>query len=102
MQYRQPIGNIELILIIQVIFSVHEIFPLRLRLFSWSGVMCKFGMGMLQVQLLPPVVFTAALDLRDDRVKSNGLVTGGVAEAERGAELEAALAVVGGVVLRGI
>ena len=102
MYYHQPIGNIELVLIIQVILSVHEILPLGLRLFSRSGVMRKLRMGMLEVLLLPLAVFTAALDVGDDWVKRNGLVAGGVAEAEGRAELEAAMAVVGGLFLRGI
>ena len=102
MYYHQPIGNIELVLIIQVILSVHEILPLGLRLFSRSGVMRKLRMGMLKVLLLPLAVFTAALDVGHEWVKRNGFVAGGVAEAEGRTELEAAMTVMGGMFPRGV
>lgn len=102
MQYHQPIGNIELFLIIQVILSVHKILPLGLRLFSRCGVMRKLRMGILEVLFLPLAVFTTALDVRHEWVKSHRLVAGGFAEVVGSSELEAAMAVVAGVFIRGI
>ena len=64
--------------------------------------MCKLRMGMLDILLLPLAVFTAALDFRHEWVKRNALVAGVIAEAEGRAELEAAVAVVGGVFPRAI
>lgn len=89
-----PISDIELVLIIQVVFGIDEIFPLRLGLVGRSRVVIieQVRMSMLHVLLLPLAVLTATLDGGDKWVEGDRVVAG-VGEVEGGAELEAAVAV---------
>lgn len=82
----KPRGNIELILIIDEVFGVHEVFPFRLRLVSGSGG------GVL---LFPLFVFAVAFEFGEERVEGDGLVVGR-RESEVGTEFETAVTV-GGV-----
>lgn len=59
-----------------------------------------FRMGLLKVVLLPLLVFAAALDVSNERVKNDGVlvvVVVVVGEVESGTELEAAVTSVRGL-----
>lgn len=84
-QQHQPVGDVELVLVVQVVLGVHEILPLGLGLGGGGGV-------EIQVLLLPLAVLAAALDVGDERVEGDGVA--GMSECEVGAEPEAAVAVV--------
>jgi len=93
--------NIELIFIIDEVFSVHEVFPFRLGFVSGS---------VLDVLLFPLFVFAVTFKFGDERVEGYGLVrrmgtgTGmgmGRGESEVGTEFEAAVTVGGVVVVEG-
>jgi hypothetical protein len=74
---KKPRSNIELIFIIDEVFSVHEVFPLRLRFVSRSGVvMNEFRMGILNVLLFPLFVFTVTFEFSDERVERDRLMVG--------------------------
>jgi hypothetical protein len=82
-------SNIELIFIIDEVFSVHEVFPLRLRFMSGSGVMLmiEFRMRILNVLLFPLFVFTVTFEFGNERVERDGLVMGigiGIGRGESG------------------
>lgn len=102
---RKPIGDIEFLFVVQVILGIQEILPLRLGLVGRSGVMVvsmvnDFRMGLLKVVLLPLLVFAAALDVSNERVKNDGVlvvVVVVVGEVESGTELEAAVTSVRGL-----
>lgn len=97
-EQNQPIGNIELVLVIQIVFSIHEIFPLGLRLLAGGRVVrVEFGVRMLKVLLFPLLLFTAAFDLSNNWVESDVLMVllGGMmrsGEGEVGTKLKAAMA----------
>lgn len=103
-QQHQPAGDVELLLVVQVILSIHEVFPLRLRLVGRSGVVVghQLRVGMLKILLLPLLVFAAALNVGDERVEGYGVVVGMVVgrregEGEVGPELEAPMAMARGI-----
>lgn len=96
----QPAGDIELVLVIDEVLSVHEVLPLGLGLVSGGRVVVvvgggsfELGVGVVDVLLLPFFVFAVALELGDEGVEGDGVVAGG-GECEVGAEFEAAVTVV--------
>ena len=92
-EHHQPAGDIEPLLVVEVVLGVHVLFPLRLRLLP--GGRRKLRVGVLDVLLLPLLVLAAALDVGDERVEGYRRVVEGRGEGEVGAELEAAVAMVG-------
>lgn len=103
----QPAGDIELVLVIDEVLSVHEVLPLGLGLVSGGRVVVvvgggsfELGVGVVDVLLLPFFVFAVAFELGDEGVEGNGVVAGG-RECEVGAEFEAAVTVVKVVVFGG-
>lgn len=99
-QEYQPVGNIKLVLVIEVILGVHEVLPLGLGLVGRGRVRLQFGQGLVDYLLLPLLVFAVPLEFGDERVEGDGVVARG-GEGEVGAQLEAAVAVAG-VLIRGM
>lgn len=94
-QQHQSISHIELIFIVQVILSVHEIFPLGLGFVSRSWIVVgQLRMGKLDVLLFPKLVLSATLDVGNKRIEGNGIMVMERSVGEIGAKLEAAMAVV--------
>ncbi|KAF7810571.1 uncharacterized protein G2W53_037314 [Senna tora] len=95
-EQNQPIGNIELVLVTQIVFNIHEVLPLRLRLLPHKLVLSEFLVRMLKVLLFPLPLFTVAFDLNNERVKSHRfVVVGGMmrcGQSEVGTKLEAVAA----------
>ena len=101
-QEDQPIGDVEPVLVVEVVLGVHEVLPLGLRLVAGRRVVVdEVGVGVLEVLHLPLLVLAAALDLGDEGVEGDGVVVVGRGAGEVGAEPEAAVAVGGGVVVLG-
>lgn len=112
-QQQQPVRQIELILVVDVVLRVHEILPLRLRLrrrrmlvsaAAAAGAAGGLEPVVLEVPALPLLVLAAALDVGDEGVEGGGIVVGPAAlvEGEGGSELEAAVAAVGGLLVGGV
>lgn len=103
----QPLGDVELLLIVQEVLGVGEILPLRLRRLvgrrrvgrgraGIGAVVVVVGVG-LEVEVLPLPVLAAELDLGDKGIEGRGRIAGlvgivGRGEGEIGADLEAAAA----------